>query len=86
MFPGQSSKNDETGVVVVRLAQREAPLEGPLLTADDPLAVIAALVTHLRVDWRSGAETEVGDLTAPPAAAKGSDEAGLESVFLGKGT
>ena len=70
------------GLVAVRLAQREKPLEG-LLTAEDPLAVIAALVTHLRVDWPSGAEAEVGDLTA--AAAKGSEEAGLESLFLGAG-
>ena len=70
------------GLVAVRLAQREKPLEG-LLTAEDPLAVIAALVTHLRVDWPSGAEAEVGDLTA--AAAKGSEEAGLESLFLGGG-
>ena len=68
------------GLVAVRLAQREKPLEG-LLTAEDTLAVIAALVTHLRVDWPSGAEAEVGDLTA--AAAKGSEEAGLESLFLG---
>ena len=70
------------GLVAVRLAQREKPLEG-LLTAEDPLAVIAALVTHLRVDWPSGAEAEVGDLTA--AAAKGSEEAGLQSLFLGGG-
>ena len=77
--PGWSSKNDEIGVVMVRLAQREEPLGG-LLTAKDPLAVIAALVTHLRVDWPSAAEAEVGDLTA---AAKGSEEAGLESLFLG---
>ena len=79
--PGWSSKNDEIGVVTVRLAQREEPLGG-LLTAEDRLAVIAALVTHLRVDWPSGGvEAEVGDLTA---AAKGSEEAGLESLFLGK--
>ena len=70
------------GVVEVKLAKRAAQLE---LSPEDPLSMLSALVTHLRVDWPNDVEEEIGDLTLAPGELS-AEEAGLESVFLGAHT
>lgn len=76
LISGWSSKNDEMGVVEVKLAKRQAQLD---LVPGDPYAILSALITHLKVEWPNDAE-EIGDLTL--AGTCSANDVGFESLFL----